>query len=211
MKALLKSVFVSLALSTLAVSAGAQTVVWDQGPATGAIGGSWMNQTGSQNFADKVSFANDTIINGFNYFTSSDLSSRTGSSAFHLKIFSDNASNPGTALYQTDLGFTSFGASSNAQLNVATFLFSSQLFAANTAYWVGLSGNGFEASQVSVLSPQDGEMAMFHGSTYSSKSGVGDQMFQLTTPVPEPETYALLLAGLGLIGATVIRRKAKQA
>jgi hypothetical protein len=30
------------------------------------------------------------------------------------------------------------------------------------------------------------------------------------TPVPEPETYAMLLAGLGLIG-TVIRRKAKQA
>jgi hypothetical protein len=30
------------------------------------------------------------------------------------------------------------------------------------------------------------------------------------TPVPETETYAMLLAGLGLIG-TVIRRKAKQA
>ena len=29
--------------------------------------------------------------------------------------------------------------------------------------------------------------------------------------VPEPETYAMLLAGLGMIGAAVKRRKAKQA
>ena len=30
-------------------------------------------------------------------------------------------------------------------------------------------------------------------------------------PVPEPETYAMLLAGLGLIGTVVKRRKVKQA
>lgn len=32
-----------------------------------------------------------------------------------------------------------------------------------------------------------------------------------TSPVPEPETYAMLLAGLGLIGASAKRRSAKQA
>jgi hypothetical protein len=30
-------------------------------------------------------------------------------------------------------------------------------------------------------------------------------------PVPEPETYAMLLAGLGLMGAIAKRRKDKQA
>jgi len=33
----------------------------------------------------------------------------------------------------------------------------------------------------------------------------------LVAAVPEPETYAMLLAGLGLVGAAVQRRKAKQA
>ena len=32
----------------------------------------------------------------------------------------------------------------------------------------------------------------------------------IPTPVPEPETYALMLAGLGLVGAAVRRRKARQ-
>jgi hypothetical protein len=33
----------------------------------------------------------------------------------------------------------------------------------------------------------------------------------LIPAVPEPETYAMLLAGLGLIGAVVKRRRSKQA
>ena len=31
----------------------------------------------------------------------------------------------------------------------------------------------------------------------------------VTTPVPEPETYAMLLAGLGLVGVITRRRKRK--
>jgi hypothetical protein len=37
------------------------------------------------------------------------------------------------------------------------------------------------------------------------------QLIVLTAPVPEPETYAMLLAGLGLMGAIARRRKALQA
>ena len=212
MKTLLKSVFFSLALSTAVVSAGAQTVVWDQGPTTGVFAGSWANYTNGQNFADSVRFTNDTFVDGLNYFTDFDLSSKTSAYAFHLKILSDNSGTPGSVLFQSDLGFTSFGTTNNARIKVATFSFAPQLFAANATYWVGLSGNGFEAAQVSVQMPQDGKMAQFSGSAYSHMAGVGDQMFQLTAaPVPEPETYAMLLAGLGLLGAVAKRRKVQQA
>lgn len=36
------------------------------------------------------------------------------------------------------------------------------------------------------------------------------QLIVLTAPVPEPETYAMLLAGLGLMGVIARRRKSKQ-
>ncbi len=42
-------------------------------------------------------------------------------------------------------------------------------------------------------------------------SSPGDYVRVLVTPVPEPETYAMLLAGLGPMGAVARRRKSKQA
>ena len=35
--------------------------------------------------------------------------------------------------------------------------------------------------------------------------------YGVTTAVPEPEAFVLMLAGLGLVGAIARRRKAKQA
>ncbi|WP_342617954.1 SdiA-regulated domain-containing protein [Rhodoferax sp. GW822-FHT02A01] len=47
--------------------------------------------------------------------------------------------------------------------------------------------------------------------TAGAPAGAKSQLIVLTAAVPEPETYALLLAGLGLIGAAVKRRKRQQA
>jgi len=44
------------------------------------------------------------------------------------------------------------------------------------------------------------------GAVMGNKGG-GYQLFSEVTPVPEPETYAMLLAGLGLVGFMVRRRK----
>jgi hypothetical protein len=48
------------------------------------------------------------------------------------------------------------------------------------------------------------------GTDYGSGGYSGDEGISVppvVTPVPEPETYAMLLAGLGLIGFMVRRRK----
>ena len=44
------------------------------------------------------------------------------------------------------------------------------------------------------------------GAVMGNKGG-GYQLFSEVTPVPEPETYAMLLVGLGLVGFMVRRRK----
>lgn len=67
-----------------------------------------------------------------------------------------------------------------------------------------LMGNGdhqIRQLSLSFSSAQDG----LTGIAGMSAGGSAEQL----TPVPEPETYAMLLAGLGLVGAVARRRKAR--
>ncbi len=47
----------------------------------------------------------------------------------------------------------------------------------------------------------------FSGFTFSSAEGGDPSFLRITTAVPEPETYAMLIAGLGLMGFVARRRK----
>lgn len=58
-----------------------------------------------------------------------------------------------------------------------------------------------ERGTIYLLAEQD----QLKGAASDSKS----QLIVLTAPVPEPETYALLLAGLGVVGTIVRRKRAK--
>lgn len=69
------------------------------------------------------------------------------------------------------------------------------VFAGNQEYasYLGLNGNGDLITSVTFSSPITNA---FEASNFS-----------VTTPVPEPETYALMLAGLGMLGFIARRRK----
>src|SRR5476649_2339209 len=130
-----KKTLATLLIAGASAAAGAQTVVWDQGPLTGNYGGSWVNQTDNQNFADQVKFSSNTTVSGLNYFTGFDLSGQTGATDFHIKILADNAGNPGAYIAQWNQGFNSSQAGVVPGVNQYSFNFAPIVFAAGTTYW----------------------------------------------------------------------------
>ncbi|HWP32100.1 MAG TPA: hypothetical protein VNK96_10320 [Fimbriimonadales bacterium] len=186
----------------LPLSANA-VLLWDFGPTTGNYGGCWSNYTNGQNFADMVIFSDPVVVTQLNYFS---CYSSPGGSSWKLKLLDDNGGIPGNYLVYADVSYSSYSFAGNfggADIYVATFPVNLALNA-NTPYWIGVSGNGFEGAQASVVAPGDGKMAQFSGTSYSFMTGVGDQMFQLEGYiVPEPISVVTLAAGLLLL----IRRR----
>ncbi len=50
----------------------------------------------------------------------------------------------------------------------------------------------------------------FTGSATGSAAAYGGVISTVTSPVPEPETYALMLAGLGIMGFVATRRRSQR-
>jgi hypothetical protein len=184
----------------LLVCTGSATadLIWDYGPATGTHGGNWVNRTESQNFAEQVIFEIDMYLTDFHLFTTY---TDSPSGDYHVKIlYDDGAGNPGAMYMQWDqeVNDITVDNSGNVMQYKHTFEFDEVLLEAGTIYWIGVSANGWEVGQSSVVAPGDGMMAQFSGSTFAGHTGVGDQMFQLTGyEVPAPAGLALLgCAGL---------------
>ena len=180
-------------------------LLFDQGASTGNLGGSWSNETSSQNFLDKVTLGTTSMVTDYTYYTSFDPSTF---GTMHVKLYSDSGGLPGSVIDTQDLAVSSFystlTADSQSVTAVELNLTTPWILNAGTTYWVGASGNGFEAAQISLLSPGDGHMAQFGGTTYSFMTAVGDQAFQLHgSAVPEPAS----MAALGLGALALLRRK----
>lgn len=151
-----------------------EDILFDQGPATGSDGGCWANDTFGQNFADHVILENDAQMTGLNIYTCIGYPSNDS----HIKILADDGyGNPGAVITEWDQSATSW--TQHGAIYVAFYEFPKIDLAANTIYWIGVSGNSFEHGQTSIQTPGDGLMAQFSGSSFSWHTNVGDQMFQV--------------------------------
>jgi len=161
-------------------------VIFDQGPNSGSLYGCYSNQTHWQNFAEQFSFDTDTEVDGIIIYTC--IQPRPGD--VHIKILENAGGNPGPYLYEEDRTPDSWipnpeGPGYQVIVYLPT-LFNAE---ANTIYWAGVSGNGFELGQDGVRTPGDHRMAQFNGRTFNFHTSVGDMMFQLlgvAGPSPTP-------------------------
>ena len=141
----------------------------------------------------------DSFQSGVNFDPITAVWSKNGDDWTRIGQNDDNASiAPGQTYFDSGLTFTSLTAG-EYRFTIATFN--------NWANGTQLS-QGFQFDQQTAIPLAQWTQPASHGNmgpNYSVHlSGV-----TVAAPVPEPETYAMLLAGLGLMGSIARRRKQK--
>jgi len=136
-----------------------------------------------------VTFWTNSFMNGVNFDPILAVWAQSGLDHRLVRQNDDNPTvGPGQTRFDSGLAFSSLAAG-NYRLTLATF----PNFASGSLLSQGFRFDGQSPS------PQA------RGTFYSvNLSGVSSA--QVLSPVPEPETYAMLLAGLGLIGFMARRR-----
>lgn len=98
-------------------------------------------------------------------------------------------------------------ASSNGAATISYTNLNGTTFNGSTIFSETNDGRGL----ITYSGPSFSGFSFDHAQNPSQNGFVIEQITIQTAPVPEPETYALMMAGLGLMGVVARRRKAMQA
>ncbi|MFC0169688.1 choice-of-anchor E domain-containing protein [Pseudoduganella danionis] len=210
-----------IAAAALMVSMGAQAATLQQTLPQSVTIYDVENNPGSLNFAQfdshlgkltSVTFELFSTLNGSIKLTNNDL----GSGWFSVKTGADMTATVGGKTVVAENWVTpgyllAAGGSVNDAL--PTQLISKVLSFSQPADLLAFIGTGSYSAALSAISDQS--LAAGGNAKYGTDvtvDGYAQVTYTYTTaPVPEPETYAMLLAGLGLVGAASAKRKAKKA
>ncbi|MEO8811521.1 MAG: PEPxxWA-CTERM sorting domain-containing protein [Caulobacteraceae bacterium] len=211
----------SALVALVATTAAASTIVYDNG---GVAAGANGNETVAWVQAEDFSFATATTIDGAGVYIASTNGFQASDGQFQYDIFADNGGSPGPAPIATGAvtpTITDTGISWCCGGNAFLYKFqlaSSFNAAAGTKYWLGIHAgapSNFTRDEIYWVATAANATETGHeslGGTFNNWSDNGiEHAFYLTGGaggVPEPATWAMMLAGFGLAGASLRRRPA---
>jgi hypothetical protein len=199
--------FASLAAAILlAVAAPAHAVrVVDTGNPNGSAVGAYALDA-TDFVAGQVSFGSGLSINAISFHVLGGTPGET----FTIALYSDNATHlPGSVLYSGTavLGADGWNGLSNLTgwtLTAGSYWVAAEVGPGDSAGSGSLTGTLLDGGVPHALA----RTAFDAGSGYLAAAlGFGLQVDATVVPVPEPDTYAILIAGLGVIAALRRRRR----
>ncbi len=216
MKRIYKALVASLLVAgAVQAQAQAYNLTFDSSVACGAV--SCGNYTAlSQSYGDVASVVDVSFIDvnapndSLRYWNSgyNDLSgvawANGGDANSHARIEIKSLNGNAVTLNSMDFGAYSY-ATRGTHIRVTTIGGGTQLFSYDGN--VGL-GYGLHNTFAPAVSANGGLWIDWYNSAYNV--GIDNVNFSMTAAVPEPESYAMLLAGLGLIGTLSARRRGRR-
>lgn len=219
MKGCVRSVIVLAALA--GTSHADAAILWDYSPDATAAGitedyiGPFFNRADLQYFAETVRFDEAVQLSGMDIYEPTNMEGPKAS-AVTIRIWPDEAGSPGLDVLEFQAAITTVDSDGTATLAGfqrvhATFTTSVNL-AANTSYWVGMSGFGDPLGQLTLNKNAPGDSRIFvfdapNRLALLTGTHVGDMAFRLHGAATVPMPGSVGLFGGALITLLIARRR----
>lgn len=155
-------------------------IIWDFGPGTGNYRACSGNDTSNGHVADQVVFSEFVELTGIEMWTC--ISTPQGD--MEIRIHLDNGfQEPGSEFLRWNMQPSRYefdGNYNGTDLYRVRFDFDPVLLRADTPYWIGVSGNGWQLGHATITAPGDDRHALFRRGEFERiVNSFGDLMFQL--------------------------------